>query len=47
MKRVAQVFSERLTGENPQGMIDEADRVGDGEVNEEVFPRITKKTNLF
>ena len=28
-------------------MIDEADRDGDGEVNEEEFLRIMKKTNLF
>ena len=30
-----------------QEMIDEADRDGDGEVNEEEFLRIMKKTNLF
>jgi len=28
-------------------MIDEADRDGDGEVNEEEFYRIMKKTSLF
>lgn len=28
-------------------MIDEADRDGDGEINEEDFIRIMKKTNLF
>lgn len=28
-------------------MIDEADRDGDGEINEEEFIRIMKKTNLF
>jgi len=28
-------------------MIDEADRDGDGDVNEEEFLRIMKKTNLF
>ncbi|SBS94667.1 centrin-1, putative [Plasmodium malariae] len=28
-------------------MIDEADRDGDGEINEEEFMRIMKKTNLF
>lgn len=31
----------------PQEMIDEADRDGDGEVNEEEFFRIMKKTSLF
>jgi len=30
-----------------QEMVDEADRDGDGEVNEEEFLRIMKKTNLF
>jgi len=28
-------------------MVDEADRDGDGEINEEEFIRIMKKTNLF
>ena len=28
-------------------MIDEADRDGDGEIGEEEFMRIMKKTNLF
>jgi len=28
-------------------MIDEADRDGDGEISEEDFVRIMKKTNLF
>jgi len=28
-------------------MIDEADRDGDGAINEEEFIRIMKKTNLF
>ena len=36
-----------LTDEELQEMIDEADRDGDGEVNEEEFLRIMKKTNLF
>ena len=30
-----------------QEMIDEADRDGDGEVNEDEFFRIMKKTSLF
>merc|ERR1712224_773085 len=38
LKRVAKELGE---------MIDEADRDGDGEVNEEEFLRIMKKTNLF
>jgi len=28
-------------------MVDEADRDGDGEISEEEFMRIMKKTNLF
>merc|ERR1712167_560045 len=39
LKRVAKELGERMT--------DEADRDGDGEVNEEEFLRIMKKTNLF
>ena len=35
------------TDEELQEMIDEADRDGDGEVNEEEFMRIMKKTNLW
>lgn len=31
----------------PQEMIDEADRDGDGEVNQEEFLRIMKKTCLY
>merc|ERR1712097_112183 len=38
LKRVAKELGE---------LIDEADRDGDGEVNEEEFMRIMKKTNLF
>merc|ERR1712137_1031177 len=40
-------LGERLTDEELQEMIDEADRDGDGEVNNEEFQRIMKKTNLF
>merc|ERR1712097_56807 len=47
LKRVAKELVERLTDEELQEMIDEADRDGDGEVNEEEFLRIMKKTNLF
>ena len=36
-----------MTDEELQEMVDEADRDGDGEVNEEEFLRIMKKTNLF
>ncbi|TNN19416.1 Centrin-2 isoform 1 [Schistosoma japonicum] len=57
LKRVAKELGENLTDEelqvsdkmlyNLQEMIDEADRDGDGEVNEQEFLRIMKKTNLY
>merc|ERR1711979_13412 len=47
LKGVAKELGERMTDEELQEMIDEADRDGDGEVNEEEFLRIMKKTNLF
>jgi hypothetical protein len=47
LKRVAKELGENLTDEELQEMIDEADRDGDGEVNEEEFYRIMKKTSLF
>eukprot|EP01067_Filipodium_phascolosomae_P009464 Filipodium_phascolosomae@DN8475_c0_g1_i1.p1 len=47
LKRVAKELGENMTDEELQEMIDEADRDGDGEVNEEDFLRIMKKTNLF
>merc|ERR1712091_623217 len=47
LKRVAKELGERMTDEELQEMIDEADRDGDVEVNEEEFLRIMKKTNLF
>ena len=36
-----------MTDEEIQEMIDEADRDGDGEIGEEEFMRIMRKTNLF
>merc|ERR1712146_393307 len=47
LKRVAKELGERMTDEELQEMIDEADCDGDGEVNEEEFLRIMKRTNLF
>ncbi|XP_004684041.1 PREDICTED: centrin-1 [Condylura cristata] len=46
LKRVASELGEHLTDEELQEMIDEADRDGDGEVNEEEFLLIMQKTNL-
>ncbi|XP_044538726.1 centrin-2 [Gracilinanus agilis] len=47
LKRVARELGENLTDEELQEMIDEADRDGDGEVNEQEFLRIMKKTSLY
>merc|ERR1719347_1988328 len=47
LKRVAAELGENLTDEELQEMIDEADREGDGEVNQEEFLRIMKKTSLY
>ncbi|CAM4600676.1 centrin-2 isoform X1 [Lepidochelys kempii] len=47
LKRVAKELGENLTEEELQEMIDEADRDGDGEVNEQEFLRIMKKTSLY
>ena len=47
LKRVAKELGENMTDEELQEMIDEADRDGDGEINEEEFLRIMKKTSLY
>lgn len=47
LKRVAKELGENLTDEELQEMIDEADRDGDGEVNQQEFLRIMKKTSLY
>ena len=47
LKRVAKELGENMSDDEIQEMIDEADRDGDGEINEEEFVRIMKKTNLF
>uniref|UniRef100_A0A7N8XN80 Centrin 4 n=1 Tax=Mastacembelus armatus TaxID=205130 RepID=A0A7N8XN80_9TELE len=47
LKRVAKELGENLTDEELQEMIDEADQDGDGEVSEQEFLRIMKKTNLY
>jgi len=47
LKRVAIELGERMTDEELQEMMEEADRDGDGEVNQDEFLRIMKKTNLF
>lgn len=47
LKRVARELGETMTDEELMEMIEEADRDGDGEINQEEFLRIMKKTNLF
>ncbi len=47
LKRVAKELGENMADEEIQEMIDEADRDGDGEISEDEFFRIMKKTNLF
>ena len=47
LKRVAKELGENLTEEELQEMIDEADRNGDGQIDEDEFYRIMKKTSLF
>ena len=47
LKRVAKELGENMTDEELQEMIDEADRDGDAEINEDEFLRIMKKTSLY
>ena len=47
LKRVAKELGENMSDDELQEMIDEADRDGDGAINEEDFIRVMKKTNLF
>ena len=46
LKRVAKELCENMTDEELQEMIDEADRDCDGEVSEEEFICILKKTSV-
>merc|ERR1712100_223810 len=47
LKRVAKELGENMTDEELQEMIDEADRDNDGQISEEEFLRIMKKTNMW
>ena len=47
LKRVAKELGENMTDDEIMEMIEEADRDGDGEIGEEEFMRIMRKTNLF
>ncbi len=47
LKRVAKELGENMTDDEIMEMIEEADRDGDGEIGEQEFMRIMRKTNLF
>ncbi|XP_016058726.1 PREDICTED: centrin-4 [Miniopterus natalensis] len=47
IKRVAKELGENLTDDELQEMLDEADRDGDGEINEGEFLRMMQKTSLY
>merc|ERR1712018_1032133 len=47
LKRVAKDIGENMGDEELQEMIDEADRDGDGQISEDEFLRIMKKTSLY
>ncbi|XP_044747790.1 caltractin-like [Coccinella septempunctata] len=47
LKRVAKELGENLTDEELQEMLDEADVNGDGEISQEEFLRVMKKTSLY
>jgi centrin-1 len=45
LKRIAKELGENMNDDEIQEMIDQADRDGDGESNEDEFYRIMKKTD--
>ena len=47
LQKVAKELGENMTVEELNEMIEEADKDGDGEIGEEDFIKIMKKTNLF
>ena len=47
LQSVAKEPDERMADEQLQEMVDEADRDGDGEVNDEEFLRMTRTIDLF
>jgi centrin-1 len=47
LQKVAKELGENMTIEELQEMVEEADRDGDGEIGEDDFIKIMKKTNLF
>ena len=47
LQSVAKEPGERMADEQLQEMVDEANRDGDGEVNDEEFLRMTRTIDLF
>eukprot|EP00494_Astrolonche_serrata_P013541 UN13663 len=47
LRRVANEIGENMTDEELQEMLDEADRNGDGTVNEKEFCRVIKKVSCI
>ncbi|KAL3316603.1 Centrin-1 [Cichlidogyrus casuarinus] len=47
LKKVAKIVGEKMTDEELQEMIDEADRNGDGVIDQVEFIRIMKRTNVI
>ena len=47
LRRVAKEIGEKMSEEELQEMIEEADLDGDGEIDQEEFMRIMKKTSLY
>ena len=47
LQKVAKELGENMIIQELQGMIEKADRDGDGEIGEEDFLKVMKKTNLF
>merc|ERR1719219_562296 len=47
LRRVSKEIGENMSDEELQEMIDEADRDGDGQINEDEFLRIMQKTSLY
>merc|ERR1711959_342528 len=47
LKAVAQELGESMSDKDLQGMMDEADTDGDGEINEEEFLAVMKEVNLW
>ena len=47
LRRVARELGENLSDDELQAMIDEFDKYGDGEINENEFLGIMKQTSIY